>query len=85
MERYIWTSSQIGIQIEEILDTTTGNGIFWIRAGKGKLVENGLVAAQERPLEHLRCTVRVDNSVANVEDLTVVVFVSVITVITANE
>ena len=85
VERYIWSCAKIGIQVPEISCTSTRNCIFRVRAGERELVEYSLVTAHERILEHFLCSVWIDNCVANMEDLTIVILISIITISTTHE
>ena len=57
-----------------------GNGVQGEGADQVCLVEDGLVRADEAPLEHLLLAVRVGHGVADVEELAVVGHVCVVAV-----
>jgi len=50
------------------------------RAHQGRLVEDGLVWAEEAPLEHLLLAVGVRHRVADVEHLAIIVYICVVAV-----
>lgn len=85
VERNVGPSSQVGVEIVEIPGTSTWYSVLWIGASERELVEHGLIAAEEGPLLHVGGAIHVDHCVADVEDLTVVVDVSVVAVVAANE
>lgn len=66
--------------VVEVGRLLAGQGVQGEGAHKGRLVEHGLVGAEEAPLEHLLLAVGVHHRVADVEHLARVVYVGVVAV-----
>lgn len=77
--------TDVTVEIEEVRGTLTGHRLFGMGARQGELIEDGLVAAQEAVLLDFAGAVGPRNCVAHMEDLTVVVHVSIVAVALAAE
>lgn len=73
-------NANVVVDVVEISGVLAWHGIFGEGAGQSQLVEDGLVAAEERVVQSFLVAVGVGDGVADVEDLAVVVDVSVVSV-----
>ncbi|GBM30778.1 hypothetical protein AVEN_30595-1 [Araneus ventricosus] len=72
--------SDVVVDVVEVPGVLAGHGVLGEGAGERELVEDGLVAAEEAVVHGLLIAVGVGDGVAHVEDLAVVVDVSVVAV-----
>lgn len=75
-----WNDSEIVVEIVELWSHGTRNGVISPSTCEAFLVEDGLLWTDEGPLVHLLCAVREGGWKTDVEDLAVVVGVSVVSI-----